>query len=122
LDANPALCRMLLVRTSRRLMERDLMISRMSRASVRERVAHTLLLLEAAHGKKTKAGVKLELSLSREEIAQLTGTVHESVVRVLSDFKKEGIIRLQKREITILDPTALRKIYNPSFSMDLEQS
>jgi len=113
LDSNPFLARDLLVRASNSEKDRDSTISRLTHYNVRERTAQTLLSLTTNYGKKTRDGVKLELNLSRRELAQLTGTVQESVVRVLSDFKKEGLIDMKRREITILNQIGLTRVYNP---------
>jgi len=113
LENNPTLARDLLIRASHAVKDRDSTISRLGHYSVRERTAQTLLSLTSVHGKKTHAGIKLDLNLSRRELAQLAGTVPESVVRVLSDFKKEGLIGMRKREITILNQMGLTRVYAP---------
>jgi CRP/FNR family transcriptional regulator len=92
---------------------RDEIISRLTQYSVRERTALTLLSLITEHGVRTKTGVKLDLHLTRKEIGQYSGTVQESIIRVLADFKKEGLIDLHKSEITILDQHALTRVFNP---------
>jgi len=43
------------------------------------------------------------VKLSREELANIVGTATESLIRILSDFKKEGIIELELKRIKILD-------------------
>ena len=78
--------------------------------SVRERVANTLLILKERYGLKTDRGWKLDIRLKRDEIAGLAGTVLESAVRYLSEFKGDGIIALEGKEITILKLEKLIKI------------
>ncbi len=51
------------------------------------------------------------LDLSRNELAEMLGTTRESISRALNEFAEEGIIRLQGREISILDEERLREIY-----------
>ena len=104
-----------LLRSSERVKILDLTIARLAHMSVRERIAETLLFLEQRYGKTTTAGANLNLGLTREEIAQLSGTVQESVVRVLNDFKKEGLIELNKREIVIKNEKGLHQIYQPHY-------
>jgi CRP-like cAMP-binding protein len=41
--------------------------------------------------------------MSRDDLASLTGTVRENVVRVLSEFKSKGILTTKGRKIIILD-------------------
>ena len=54
----------------------------------------------------------LQISLTREEIANLVGTATESVIRLLSEFKSEKIIELDGRRIRILDEKKIIKIGN----------
>jgi len=48
------------------------------------------------------------IELSRDELAQMVGTTKESVIRALSDFKRDGLLRLDGRAIVLLKPDALR--------------
>lgn len=93
---------------------RDAIISRLTHYNVRERTALTLLSLVAEHGVRTRVGIKLDLHLTRKEIGQYTGTVQESIIRVLSDFKSEGLIDLHKSEITILSTEGLAGVFKQS--------
>jgi CRP-like cAMP-binding protein len=54
----------------------------------------------------------VEISLSRDDLAGLTGTVRENVVRVLREFKEKGILRTQGRKIIIDDVRQLIEIAN----------
>ncbi|MDP4290470.1 MAG: helix-turn-helix domain-containing protein, partial [Bacteroidota bacterium] len=49
-----------------------------------------------------------ELPVSRREIAELIGMTTENVIRIFSEFRKEGIIRINGKEITIVDKTRLQ--------------
>lgn len=76
--------------------------------NVRERLAEILLLLEQNFG-INKEGY-LNIFLTREELAGLVGTATESVIRLLSDFKKDKLIELNKRKIKLLDVKKLSHI------------
>lgn len=78
-------------------------------ASVQERIAYQLLLLTDKFGVPTPDGVVLNLRLSRNELAQLAGTINESLSRHLTEFKNDGIIELKGKEIIIKDRHALMK-------------
>ncbi|HQW45461.1 MAG TPA: helix-turn-helix domain-containing protein, partial [Chitinophagaceae bacterium] len=69
---------------------------------VRERVAESILILKNKYGLE-QDGQTLNVKLSREELANIVGTATESLIRILSDFKKEGIIELELKRIKILD-------------------
>ena len=68
--------------------------------SVRRRTALTLCELHELYG----GG---ELDLSREELAQMVGTTKESVIRALSDFRRDGLLETDGRKIRVLRPTEL---------------
>ncbi|MBI2500832.1 MAG: winged helix-turn-helix domain-containing protein, partial [Deltaproteobacteria bacterium] len=58
-------------------------------------------------GKQTKKGIVIGLELSREEMAEMIGITQETAIRLLSEFKKDGLIEIQERAITILDSKSL---------------
>ncbi|RLD52187.1 MAG: Crp/Fnr family transcriptional regulator [Bacteroidetes bacterium] len=76
--------------------------------NVKERLAEILLLLNENFG-INKDG-DLNIFLTREELAGLVGTATESVIRLLSEFKKTGLIELNKRKIKLLDLNKLKHI------------
>lgn len=76
---------------------------------VKARVAATLWHLMDTHGVRVADGVLLDLDLTREEIAHLAGTVYESVIRMLTKFKNDGLIQLEGRKILIKDETLLAR-------------
>jgi CRP-like cAMP-binding protein len=54
----------------------------------------------------------LQISLTREELANIVGTATESVIRLLSEFKHDQLIELNGRKIKILDEAGLIRIGN----------
>ncbi len=87
----------------------DLMVD-MAQKTVRERLAHVLLYIEDTFG--TNADNSIKLQLSREEIAGMIGTATESCIRLLSDFRKENVIALSVKKITIVDRDSLVRAAN----------
>jgi len=81
-------------------------ISSMTQKTVKERLAEMLLLLEATFG--TKEGGEIDIQLTREELANMVGTATESLIRMLGEFKKSGILNTSGRNITITDKQALK--------------
>lgn len=77
---------------------------------VRERIAETLVLLAQAFGRKTSEGIKLEIRLTRQEIAELAGTVLETAVRAMSELKREGLLAGEGRGLVLPDPMGLARI------------
>jgi CRP/FNR family transcriptional regulator, polysaccharide utilization system transcription regulator len=78
--------------------------------SVRKRVADTLVML--ANRYQTDATSVVKMAVSRDDLASMVGTAKESVIRVLSDFKEEGLLETRASEITILNLEKLKKTRN----------
>lgn len=78
---------------------------------VRERLAESLLFVKETYGFEPD-GKTLNVTLSREEIANIVGTATESAIRLLSEFKKDGIIELIGKKIVILNTDKLIKTAN----------
>lgn len=78
-------------------------------ASVQERIAYQLVLLADRFGVQTPNGISLNLKLTRNEFAQLASTINESLSRHLTEFKNEGLIDLNGKEIIIKNKDGLMK-------------
>ncbi|MGZ3775374.1 MAG: Crp/Fnr family transcriptional regulator [Pseudobdellovibrionaceae bacterium] len=78
-------------------------------ASVQERIAYQLVLLSDKFGMQTPNGISLNLKLTRNEFAQLASTINESLSRHLTEFKNEGLIDLNGKEIIIKNREGLMK-------------
>jgi len=78
--------------------------------SIRERLAFVLLQLGTSFGVEGAGDVRIDLILSREEIAGMVGTATESVIRLLSEFKKDDLIDLQGKKIIIKDRRGLSRL------------
>lgn len=78
--------------------------------SIRERLAFVLLQLGNSYGVEGGGSQKIDLILSREEIAGIVGTATESVIRLLSEFKKDNLIELEGKKIIIKDRRGLARL------------
>jgi CRP-like cAMP-binding protein len=78
-------------------------------ASVQERIAYQLVLMADKFGVETPHGISLNLKLTRNEFAQLASTINESLSRHLTEFKNEGLIELNGKEILIKNKEGLMK-------------
>ncbi|MGF1470835.1 MAG: Crp/Fnr family transcriptional regulator [Rubrobacteraceae bacterium] len=76
--------------------------------SAPQRVARMLLNLATEEGRVTRLGVVFEPSLSRQEMADATGISREALSRALSRLARDGILELDNKTITILEPAELR--------------
>jgi len=92
------------------MQDREKRLLQLAYAPVRERVADTLLRL---HKKDEKQNDKTTpIKISREDLASLIGTAKESVIRSLSELKKEGFLDTNGQDITIINENELIKIAN----------
>jgi CRP-like cAMP-binding protein len=72
---------------------------------VAKRVALALLRLLKHVGKEAQGGV--EISLSREELAQMTGTTLFTISRILSKWGEEGFVLPRREAVLVRDPQRL---------------
>ncbi|VAV85084.1 Transcriptional regulator, Crp/Fnr family [hydrothermal vent metagenome] len=108
LNNNPNFTLDLLKRMALDLKEADNVIVNMAQKSVRQRLAEALLNINESFG--TNADGTLSVLLSREDFASIVGTATESAIRVLSQFKKEGLISTVGKKIKVENLDGLRRI------------
>ncbi|HUG42992.1 MAG TPA: Crp/Fnr family transcriptional regulator [Acidobacteriota bacterium] len=77
---------------------------------VERRIARALLRLVGQAGRKVEDGVLIEFPLSRQDLAELTGTTLHTVSRILSGWEQKGIVRSGRRRIVIRSPHGLVSI------------
>ena len=86
----------------------DNVIVDMAQKTVKQRLAEMLINLEEKFGHDIDN--ILNIHLSREDIANIIGTATESAIRLLSEFKKEGVITLKGKNISLKNIPELKKI------------
>lgn len=86
-------------------------ITNLAQKPVIERLAEALLMLKEYYGYQ-KDESSLNLTITREEIANIVGTATETAIRILSELKREGIVDLEGKKIKILKYDALIKLAN----------
>jgi CRP-like cAMP-binding protein len=74
---------------------------------VERRIARALLRLVNQVGKRTAQGVLIDMPLSRQDVAELTGTTLYTVSRTLSRWEQAGIVALGRERVTICAPHQL---------------
>lgn len=90
------------------LREADNTIVSMAQKPVKERLAYFLLHFHEDFGVDEEGF--LAVQLSREEIAGMVGTATESLIRMLSEFGKKGLIETKGKRIKIVDPVHMERI------------
>ena len=77
---------------------------------VERRVAHALLRLANQIGRQMDNGILIDLTLSRQDIAEMTGTTIFTVSRILSSWEAQGLIESGRERVLVRDPQALTAI------------
>jgi CRP-like cAMP-binding protein len=95
-----------------RLQEAHTRIIEMTTEEVERRVAHALLRLAKQAGRKLETGVEIDFPISRQDLAEMTGTTLHSVSRVLSAWEKSGLVEGGRQRIVLADPHALFELAN----------
>ena len=82
----------------------------MATQRVERRLARTLLRLASQTGRKTDEGVLIDLALTRQDLAEMTGTTLYTVSRILSQWETQGLVRSGRELVVIRYPHGLVKI------------
>ncbi|KPG01551.1 Crp/Fnr family transcriptional regulator [Rhodopseudomonas sp. AAP120] len=90
-----------------RLQETHSRVIEMSTQQVEQRVAHALLRLAKQSGRKVDNGVQIDFPISRQDIAQMTGTTLHTVSRLLSGWEQRGLIESGRQKIVLREPHQL---------------
>ena len=88
----------------KKVADREAQLLNLAYNSVRQRTAGALLKAASLQDSKST------ISISRDDLAKMVGTAAESVIRVLSDFKDEGLIETEGAKIKILQAAKLEKV------------
>jgi CRP-like cAMP-binding protein len=87
-----------------RLQESFTRVVEMSTEQVEQRVAHALVRLAKQSGRPVKRGIEIDFPISRQDIAQMTGTTLHTVSRILSGWEQAGLIESGRQRIVLREP------------------
>jgi len=111
LESHPTLVRGLLIGLTHRLVELNARLAELSGGRVEARLARLFLKLASDMGKPHRdGGIFIALVLSRQEIADMTGTTIETSIRIMSRWGKEDIVRTDHDGFVVLDRAALEAL------------
>lgn len=95
---------------SNNVRDREDQLLKLAYNSVRKRVAEALANLVNRY--QEDKSCPFAMAISREDIAAMTGTATETVIRMLSDFKDEGLVEMKGSTITVLNYDKLARMRN----------
>lgn len=82
-------------------------VRELSTERVAQRLARALLRLVRQAGRRVETGVLIDHSLSRQELAEMTGTTLYTVSRILSQWEEEGIVEAGRERVLVRTPHRL---------------
>jgi len=107
LSRHPALAVATVRLLSERLREVQERFRELATERVARRVARALLRLVRQAGRKVEGGVLIDLPLSRQDLAKMTGTTLFTVSRILSEWEARGILQSGRERVTVTNPHGL---------------
>jgi CRP/FNR family transcriptional regulator, nitrogen oxide reductase regulator len=110
LEQHPTLVRGLLLGLTVRLVELTNRLAELTGGRIESRFARLFLKLAREMGREDRGGTFVALPLSRQELADLTGTTIETCIRIMSRWNKEDVVRTEKDGFIILDRAALETL------------
>ncbi|MBL6449359.1 response regulator [Fulvivirga sp. 29W222] len=99
---------------SNKVSEKESKLLNLAYNSVRQRTAEALITVSEKFNPDNVES--FELSVSRDDLANIVGTATESVIRVISDLKEEGILETRSGKIVILRKDKLQQIQRWHFA------
>jgi CRP-like cAMP-binding protein len=109
--ANPDIALRLLAALAHRLAEADEKIGDLALVDVYGRVARFLLRLAREKGTPAAGGTMIQDRPTHQEIANLVGTARETVSRAMSDFMRQGLLRIEGKTMILLAEDRLARVF-----------
>lgn len=110
LERHPTLVRGYLLGLTQRIVELTRRIPEVAGGRVETRFAHLFLKLADKAGQPGADGTVIPMALSRQDLADLTGTTLETSIRVMSRWGKDGTVRTEKDGFVLLDRAELERL------------
>lgn len=107
LKGNPELAMLMLQGLSSRILQTEMMIETLAHRDMGSRLVSFLLILCRDFGVPTPEGIRIDLKLSHQAIAEAIGSTRVTVTRLLGDLRQEDMISIHKKKITVHNPVAL---------------
>jgi len=100
--------------TMDRLRAANKIITELAITDVRMRIARMLLRLSEQYGAPSSEGVLINMKLTHQQMADMTGTARETVTKTLLDLQQEQLIRIDQKKILVCNVDALSRTFEGS--------
>ena len=107
LDRHPAFAVNAMQTMGGRLQEAQARIREMSTEAVERRVGHAVLRLANQSGKQEPDGIRIDFPISKQDLAEMTGTTLHTVSRILTAWESAGIVDGGRQKLLVRDPHRL---------------
>jgi CRP/FNR family transcriptional regulator len=110
LERHPTLVRSFILGLTHRIVELTRRIPEVAGGRVETRFAHLFLKLAEKMGVPRPEGTFIPMALSRQDLADLTGTTIETCIRIMSRWGKEDVVRTEREGFFVLDRQTLEDL------------
>lgn len=110
LESSPSLVRGLLLGLTTRLVELTNRLAELTGGRIEARFARLFLKLAAQMGRAERGGTFIPLALSRQDLADMSGTTIETCIRIMSRWNKDAIVRTEKDGFVVLNKRELERV------------
>ncbi len=110
---DPALSFEIMTKISLQMGVAEERVASLAQKSQRERFSELLLLLKESYGVAEKDGrIRLDIRLTREEMASMIGAASENLIRLVSEFKKDGLVEQEGKTLYLKEVSEIEKRAN----------
>jgi CRP-like cAMP-binding protein len=102
IDTCPPIAASVLEVLTTRLRQRNLVVEQLANLSASQRVVRQLCDLATRYGIADGGAIRIDLHLTQDDIASLSGTTRETVNRVLGNLRDQGLIRVERARVSVL--------------------
>ena len=112
IEADPQVGLMMLQGISSRVLQTETMIETLTHRDMSSRLVSFLVLLCRDFGIPSEQGITIDLRLSHQAIAEAIGSTRVTITRLLGDLRSEGLLKIDRKKITVFDPVALSRRFS----------
>ena len=107
---HPSFARNVMQMMGQRIQDAHTRLKEMATQDVEHRIANAVLRLASQAGRKVDGGVLVDFPVTRQEIAEVSGTTMHSVSRVLSAWENAGLVVVGRQKVIVCDLGRLSRI------------
>jgi CRP-like cAMP-binding protein len=104
MQGHPAMAVNAMQTVGTRLAEAQTRLRELATEDVERRVAHAVLRLGSQSGKKEPGGIRIDFPVSKQDIAEMTGTTLHTVSRILTAWQAAGLVEAGRQKLLLRDP------------------